>query len=46
MGHLDGEGAGGGRAGAAKVGSQDVALVRGGDVHVLSSVGSTDDGSG
>ena len=46
MGHLDGEGGSGGRAGAAKVGSQDVALVRRGDVHVLSSVGSTDDGSG
>ena len=46
MGHLDGEGTGGGCAGAPKVSSKNVALLRGRDVHVLPSVGPADDRRG
>ena len=41
LGHLNGEGTGGGRAGAAKVGIQDITLVTGINIHVLPSVGTT-----
>lgn len=44
LGDLDGEGTGGGRTGAAYVSTDDVALVGGGNVHVLPSVGPADGG--
>ena len=40
-GDLDAEGAGGGRAGAAKCAGQDVALITGRNIHVFSSICAT-----